>query len=322
MKINQPKELFLVSLGHFLVDFFCAYTLLSQVNDHVVMALVVYNFLAFAMQMPLGLILDNKPHFPWLILSIYFCLVGILRFSFWLSVLCLGMGNALYHLSAGKLVMDHETGCSALGIFVAPGAFGISLGTFLKSFQLPLWLQWLTLAGLLVSLKSFHSTTVAPKTKKPSWRIVILLFVVVALRSFVGMTWILPWKAESFWLLTAAVVLGKALGGIYADQFNLKIAARSSLLLSALFFVFSDSMVLGLVSILLFNMSMPLCLKMMIDEFPDSPCFAFGILTFALFIGYTVVLGGITQISKTMTIVLILVSLIALWIASERSSHD
>lgn len=322
MKVNKPKELLLVSFGHFLVDFFCAYTLLSQVQYHSGIALVVYNFLAFAMQMPMGLILDNKQDFPWLSISLLFCAFGVLRISFWFSILFLGMGNALYHLSAGKLVMDHEVGNSALGIFVAPGAFGISLGTFLKGFNFPLWMQLILLAGLFLCLKDFHSTTPVKKTKEPSKLIVFLLFLVVVLRSFVGMAWILPWKQEAFWLLTAAIVLGKALGGIAADQFNLQITSCVSLSLSALLFIFNDSALFGLISVLLFNMSMPLCLRMMIDEFPDSPCFAFGLLTFALFIGYTFVLAGITQISKTITVVLILVSFIALWTASNRSKYD
>ena len=49
---------------------------------------------------------------------------------------------------------------------------------------------------------------------------------------------------------------------------------------------------MGLVSLFLFNMTMPITLYLLAKEMKGMPGFAFGILTFALFIGYLPVLYG------------------------------
>lgn len=52
-------------------------------------------------------------------------------------------------------------------------------------------------------------------------------------------------------------------------------------------------MITGMAGVFLFNMTMPLCLKQMHRQFPQHAGFAFGFLTFALFLGFVPVILGI-----------------------------
>ena len=68
-----------------------------------------------------------------------------------------------------------------------------------------------------------------------------------------------------------------------------------TLILSAVFYAFSSKMIPGLLALFLFNMTMPLTLYLLAKNMPQMPGFAFGILTFGLFIGYLPVLYGMIR---------------------------
>ncbi len=98
----------------------------------------------------------------------------------------------------------------------------------------------------------------------------------------------IPWKtgvlASAFSVL--AVVGGKMAGGFLSAWKGLYRTAAVSLVLAAVCYLFSSVMPLGLVALFLFNMTMPITLYWMICAFPQMPGFAFGCLTFALFLGF------------------------------------
>ena len=95
---------------------------------------MLYNFFAFAMQMPLGLLADALGR------NRRFALVGALLVGL---VCCLpafgaagavilGLGNGLFHIGGGLDVLNLSGRKAApLGVFVSPGAFGIYFGTLL-----------------------------------------------------------------------------------------------------------------------------------------------------------------------------------------------
>ena len=68
--MNNNISLTISSIGHFLVDFSCAYVVLSRLHESTsaVQILIFYIFLEFAMQMPFGMIADAYPHIKWSIL--------------------------------------------------------------------------------------------------------------------------------------------------------------------------------------------------------------------------------------------------------------
>lgn len=123
------------SLAHLVVDFSCAFLMFSRINNSSqwYLCLILYNFCAFAMQMPIGLLADKINRNA--IFGAAGCAFVAMSYGFGnLSVPCAviaGLGNGLFHVGGGIDILNiSKEKSSALGIFVSPGAFGLYLGTF------------------------------------------------------------------------------------------------------------------------------------------------------------------------------------------------
>ena len=104
-----------------------------------------------------------------------------------------------------------------------------------------------------------------------------------------------PWRGLGSWsvILICAVVFGKAAGGFAADKFGVTKTSLLSLVFAALLFLFSHVPVAGVAALLLFNMTMPVTLWAMAKLFPGAKGLAFGVLMFALFLGFLPVYLGV-----------------------------
>ncbi len=319
----------LYSLCHFLVDFACAYLLFARVAGRFGASemFLVYNFCAFAMQMPLGLLADkinrNAP-----VAAAGIVLVAAAFFlKGWALAIVLGIGNSLFHLGGGldTLNLSHkEKRCAPLGVFVSTGAFGIYLGSLLGKgrslgFLFPHVLLLVIAFAVLFAFKSktqgYKSGNV-PMSMRPTVRyaawIFAGLFFVVVLRSLVGLGASYPWKGEGIWglLLVCSTVLGKALGGFLADRIGLTPACLISLGLSALLFPLAGHPAAGILAVLLFNMSMPMTLYALSRLLPGAKGFGFGALTFALFLGFLPVYFRVPALTPLACAFLALLSLL------------
>lgn len=282
------------AFAHFAVDLGCAFAMFSACSGNPT-AFLLYNFFAFAMQMPLGLLADAVGQ------NRRFALLGTLLVggvcclpSFRLpGALALGLGNGLFHIGGGLDVLNCSGDRAApLGVFVSPGAWGIWLGTVLGKGGIPAWpvlaLLLLACAGMLLIRPGRlpeNAPAVLPAGRALPWA--ALLFLVVVLRSYGGMAAAFPWKT-GLWAFAAisAVVLGKTLGGFCADCFGLFRSAAVSLGLCTVLFCFSGHAIPGVLALLLFNMTMPMTLFALARAMPGAKGFSFGLLTFALFLGY------------------------------------
>lgn len=294
------------SLAHLIVDFSCAFLMFSRINNSPQWYLCVfmYNLCAFAMQMPLGLLADKINRNA--VFGAAGCVFVAISYSlgnlFILSAIIAGIGNGLFHIGGGIDILNisKEKSC-ALGIFVSPGAFGLYLGTLLgrkdelSSVLIVVMLFAIAAAILDVCYKakgSFVSdnSPVSFKCKAVPEALlaVISLFIVVCLRSYVGMMLNFPWKAEKSWglILICAVVLGKAGGGVLADTIGSVKASVLSLGLSTVLFIFSQYPIAGILAVFLFNMTMPVTLWAVARILPGAKGFTFGLLTFGLFLGF------------------------------------
>lgn len=127
---------------HLLVDGMCALAMFGRLlpRGDRALAILLYNFCAFALQMPLGVALDalcggrrgRETDFPFLFaLAGVLCTVG----GAFLHPAVLGIGNALFHVGGGVGTIREDDGKKwrgrGLGVFVAPGALGLYLGGFL-----------------------------------------------------------------------------------------------------------------------------------------------------------------------------------------------
>ena len=78
---------------------------------------------------------------------------------------------------------------------------------------------------------------------------------------------------------------GKTAGGFLADRFGAVRSAWVTLGASAILFLFASHPFSGVLAVFLFNMTMPVTLGALGRMLPGVKGFAFGTLTFALFVG-------------------------------------
>lgn len=286
------------SILHFFVDFTCAWAMFGRFAGKYEFFLL-YNFCAFALQMPLGAWMDllrgKHPKLPSLCAALGVALTAAGALT---HPAVLGLGNALFHVGGGMAVMESDFARRSrgreLGIFVAPGALGLYAGTVLgKKYTDLLILAILALLMLLLTWKLFRQNP-APqqeKNQKTSVHTVFLClacFLVVILRSWVGMAVTFAWKSTAAFaaLSVFAAALGKLSGGLFASRFGMRSTVTATLLLSAACYLLGDSPLFGLAAIFFFNMTMPITLYLLVREIPDLRGFGFGLLTFGLFLGF------------------------------------
>ena len=284
--------------GHFFIDFLCAWALFRwcRPTDAWAEVMLWYNFCAFALQMPLGLLADRFRQ-DRSFMAAGGLLVGLSCLALGSAPLALsvvaGVGNALYHVGGGVAVLHaYEKRAGPLGAFVSPGAFGVFFGTLLgKAGTEILAPSLIGLAACLVLawlLRGEHRPApMDPFRTEAPFPALLCLFLVVCLRSLLGFLFVFPWKT-GWWSVAAAcaVVLGKAAGGYLSDKLGMKWVSLGSLGLAALGFLLSASPLCGVLAIFFFNMTMPVTLRAAADALPGLRGFSFGLLTFALFLGF------------------------------------
>ena len=110
MENNTHMTLYL-SIAHLCVDFVCVLTLYHSFAQNAD-AFLIYTFCAFALQLPLGLVLDivkdrtgNETRLPllYVIFGMALCLIG----AFGFYAIC-GIGNALFHSGGGVLAIRED----------------------------------------------------------------------------------------------------------------------------------------------------------------------------------------------------------------------
>ena len=305
--MTRKPLLALYSIAHFWVDLSCAFLafrFLSGSPDFL-LCLLLYNFCAFALQMPLGIWADGLNRNG--LLAAVGCGLTAAAFLVPLALpaaVVAGVGNALFHLGGGIDVLNAgERKAAALGVFVSPGAVGLYVGTLwgggaaVSALLPPAGLLALGGGILLLCRRTFGSLRSgnAPVEAEPaggSWLPLVPLFLVVVLRSWMGLGQSFPWKAAWGLPLVLALALGKAAGGFLMDAVGPRRAAGWSLGLAAALYLLSGAPLPGLLAVFLFNMTMPMTLWAAAKLLPGAKGFAFGLLTFALFVGYLPVYLG------------------------------
>lgn len=300
----RKKLLAVYSLAHAAVDFSCAFLVFRTMQDapEPDLCILLYNFCAFALQMPFGLLADgwnrNSLVAAGGCLAVAAACLPVLPAV--PAAVVAGVGNGLFHVGGGLDVLnDSRERASALGIFVSPGALGLYFGGILgRGGAAPALLPvpvLLAFAALILytarrACGGLASGNAPAELTLPKGGILsaALLTAVVALRSYMGFNQFLPWKGEGSWALivTLALVLGKAGGGFLCDRLGAKKATAVSLGLAAALYLLSENPVCGTVAVLLFNMTMPVTLWAAARLMPGGKGFAFGLLTFALFLGF------------------------------------
>ena len=342
METNKHwSRTFVYAAAHMVVDFACVFLMFrsaaSTPDWH--LCVLLYNFCAFALQMPLGVLADRWNHnaaFAALGCALVAVAYALFRFPVAAAV-AVGVGNGMFHVGGGLDMLNiSRQKSSALGVFVSPGAFGVYFGTLLGRGGIlptaPVLLTVLVAMTLILVLWRIKSEAYPPNAPfsvtVPSKRLLtpaLVLFVVVCLRSYMGLALTFPWKGVGSWglVLVCAVVAGKTAGGFLADRFGAQATACASLTLCTALLLLSHIPAAGVLAMLLFNMTMPITLWAMARIFPGAKGFGFGLLTFALFLGYLPVHFGIgTGLVGVWPAILAIASLALLWLGLRGQKHE
>ena len=306
-------QLTLYCIAHFLIDLASTCIVLAYIlyTHHSISAFLAFYFIAFAGQMPLGLLADRINRNALvaacgcMLMVIAILLMAAFPASAFVPVVTLAaLANALVHIGGGIDVLNHSGPRSGpLGLFVSPGAIGLYVGTALVHADISIsrfliFSLLLTATAILLTQKWMHSSFTSlnpPCTLRPTLPArpgiiaftIAALFLIVTLRSYVGLTLSFDWKTQWHWalFLLIALVAGKAFGGLLSDRFGMMRTAAISLSLAALLFLLPNQPLAGTLAVFLFNMTMPMTLWALSRIFSNARGFAFGTLTLALFLG-------------------------------------
>ena len=351
-QILPKKEVttFAFALCHFVVDFACVSTMLCAVSrvlgesgqgsmEVVALSILLYDIVAFTLQLPIGIALDQLDKNSYAALLSY-ALVGAgvilslvpIALLEWPAILLLAIGNALFHSAGGLSVLNiSQKHAGPSGIFIATGAIGVFLGT--QSAQMGRLQVAFSLLVLLFLCASI--TRVVQKVNKKYWNIhnapfaipefssrtllaIFLLCFVVALRSYTGMIMAFPWKSEMLLLALSilGVFAGKALGGMVADRIGFRTTAIFSLIAAATLFVPSWEMpLMGLLAVFFFNFTMAITLASLSNILHEAKGTAFGLASFSLAIGALPALLGLRLEHPLVLSAMSLISALALGVS-------
>lgn len=297
-----------------------------------------YDLLAFAGQAPLGLFLDRwRLTRPASFAGIILCFLGVLvlRIQPTVAMILVGLGNALFHVGAGALSLHVRPGrATPPGLFVAPGALGLALGTWLGKGGVSIYWPFLlalfvSFAIALVSRYPEISRIRRPKIPKVKFPIliVLLLLLSVTIRSFVGRAgaYECPKLLVISFGFAFAAFAGKAVGGVLSDRFGWIEISVGALLISAPFIAFGGANPVLLISgLFIFQMTMPVTLVAVYSLLPGRPAFAFGLNCLAYILGFLPTLFPVVkaQYQSVGFFLLILVSAAAVYVGLRAIKNE
>lgn len=318
------------ALAHLVVDAACAFLVLGvlDIGSQPILSLLIYNFLAFVLQVPIGIMVDKflNPKFA----ALFGLMLVACSFLFWntmfAALVLAGVGNALFHVGGGSLILSLEVKkATYAGLFVAPGGIGLAIGTYLSISHLvsslllfPMVLIVACLFLYFVQIPLFNRVSVEKGTTNWDYLIVSLILIPIIVRSLIGLSMDFPWRENQnlLWMLIAAIALGKVFGGMLSDKFGLFKVGVGGMLVSAPLLAFFHSVpLLGILGVFVLNFTMPVTLIAIWSLMPNRRGLSFGLTTAALFVGaLPVILGKSVWFQADSTVfILIIVSTVVLF---------
>ena len=263
---------------------------------------LLYNFIAFALQVPVGYIADRiKTGYEYF--SILGCLLVAAGLIFplfpWAKLVFCAFGNALFHVGGGiDSLVSAQGKFARSGIFISFGAIGVAVGTVAgKSGRLPVWVVLVFLMICVVLQMAFCRDIKRPVKAEFAFKptvikqvsvVIYLSMLGIVIRAVVGAYMSIPWKSTVVLAVLPGlcVFAGKFLGGFLADRMGARKIAFISLVISApLLAFFEGNILLCCIGLLIFNMSTAMTLCVIVSMMPHNPGLGFGLTTLALCVG-------------------------------------
>ena len=283
------------SLAHLLVDAVCASVVMRASAAELMTVFILYNTFAFSTQCVLGLLTDRFGRCRILAPAacIWVALCGFLPLPPAAGAVLIGLGNSLFHVSAGSTVLECSGGKAApLGLFVAPGALGVFAGKAFPSLRPVLCVLLALCAGWLFLENHFDGKRPASVPEEEPSReylpTALLLLLAVMTRAIGGAVsgssgQLTLWQSL---LIVFCVFAGKSLGGMISDRIGIRKMTMISVPLAAILILLTDrSLAAGAAGQFLLNLSMPVTLFLVYRCLPKAPGFSFGLAASVLWPG-------------------------------------
>ena len=351
---------------HFVVDGVCAAAMAAYAVQEPLLAPIVYyfglyNWIAFGTQWLTGWLLDKKENricYAFLFVLVTLALGTQPALGIKAQTVLLGLGNSVFHVAAGSLVLRRYSTYKELGIFVSSGAVGLALGLNCIVGPYPFLFacgvlcifvthrMWRAeLSGSVSVQKLYRSfpeenppdAFCSGKTQQPVSGDAVLSDVVSSDVANGSMNWL---NGICLFLLLGCIVLrgfgggnvaspyvllfpcvfaaGKALGGIVCDRAGYRKTILFIFLLS-----FAALQLSGLLAavflVLAFNMTMPLTLRLVHWCNPRYPGMMFGLAAGCLLPG--VFFKGFTIPLQAMAVLQFLSLAAAGWLLRNKTTQ-
>ena len=322
--------------AHLLVDAVCAAVIVGSSTPELPAVFILYNTFAFSTQCVVGLITDRLGHCKTLapVACLWVALCGVIPLPPTVGAVLIGMGNSLFHVSAGSEVLEHSEGKAApLGLFVAPGALGVFAGKEFPELR-PVLCVLLILSGiwLLVENRIDWGQTVSSYNYKEGQSkellpTALLLLLAVMTRAIGGA--VAGGAGQTaFWkslVIVICVFAGKSLGGLASDRFGIRRVTVISIPLAAFLILIAGRYFAGAAAgQFLLNLSMPITLFLIYRCLPSAPGFAFGLAASVLWPG--TLIGKYISVSGEIKVVFILLcfgmALFSILFAERKITHE
>lgn len=290
------------TLLHFLVDYISISVLVNSslgvTAETASLYALIYDFLAFAIQPLIGVVADVFHKEKYFVSgAVTLLLIGFFVPLPYIALAFVGIGNALFHVFAGKNVMDESEKSAPLGVFISTGALGLSLAL---NYSLPrlryIFLALLVVLGALYFyLRLKEEATIKEeqaksplKGKKQAYLVpIILVSLGVLIRAVLG--YLPTYKGSALTiepiLVALFVFLGKTIGGFILDAFGAVPLMIASVVFTSLGVINYSEPIFRFLFVLGVNLPMAFTLYYAKKALPRFSGFAFGLLAALLLLG-------------------------------------
>ena len=289
---------------HFVTEVVCFYYLTKVTNGSHFVWLIpfIYDGLAFVPQALIGYISDKYPKINMGIIGMILLVISYIVFI-WLklptivSLVIICLGNAFIHVSGAENTLKNSEGkLSHSAIFVGGGSFGVISGRLLAGIEfnmiliIPFILTMIPFILLADTYKGKSGTKNFNYVKESinPHLVVILAVLVVIVRGYMGYGIPTSWNKT----VTQTVILfcimgvGKCLGGILSDAYGIRKVGIISTILAIPFLCLGNNlMIVSLLGVMMFSMTMPITLAILVSVLKHKSGLAFGLTTIGLFLG-------------------------------------
>ena len=276
--------------------------------------ILLYLFCALFLQLPIGICADKKNKnlmfsisgVVIILAALLFAMYGDLEEShIFFTASLVGIGNATFYVGAGIDVLNVSDKNAILpSIFISTGVIGLFLGQ--RAVEIvntgdSLILYGMIFIGILSvvllaaqrELRQGLEITNSEYKFKPDIKyeegLLIIVILSVVVTGFVGRYFIAEIVESGTMADIICAFLGMLIGGILGDKIGFRRVILISLLGSVVLFIYSViSPVFGTIGLLLFCMSIPTMLMILVNTFYEAKGQMLGVVMAALFLGFII----------------------------------